>query len=110
MFMIVTVSVRVTMVFMFILVSDLHIVDILLAAEVVFLSVGNFTLDRSVEQFVLLSEHVSDSFKGLTGHVRRDVTSHTHLTSSKLPDMQVVVTADGVTGVKNISLQVFDGE
>ena len=82
----------------------------MLAAEVVFLSMGNFTLDRSVEQLVLLSEHVSDSFKGLTGHVRRDVTGHTHLASSELPDMQVVVTADGVAGVKNISLQVFDGE
>jgi len=95
----VVVSMGMAVVFMIVLVGDLHIVDILFAVEVMFLSMGYLTLYRSVEQFIFLSEHVSDSFEGLGGLVRRDVTSHTHLSSSKLPDMQVVVTADGVAGI-----------
>jgi hypothetical protein len=93
------VSMGVAVVFMVALVGDLHIVDILFAVEVMFLSMGYLTLNRSVKQFIFLSEHVSDSFEGLGWLVRRDVTSHTHLSSSKLPDMQVVITADGVAGI-----------
>jgi len=80
------------------------IVDILLTFEMEFRTSRNLTLDRSVEQLVLFTQNTSESFECLLRLVGSNMAGHAHLSASKLPDMEVVVLADGVARFKNVLL------